>query len=66
MTNRAEVNKGGTDKTWLPTDNFIGRGIVNRPSSPLRDFVRWQGFDIRWRKAIRLDDGRVGGRLQSR
>jgi hypothetical protein len=63
MTKRAEA---GTGQILLCTDNFTGRGIVNRPSSPLRDFVRWQGFDIRWRKAIRLEDGRVGGGMQSR
>jgi hypothetical protein len=64
MTNRAEFK--GAVAHQLPTDNFTGRGIVNRPSSPLRDFVRWQGFDIRWRKAIRLEDGRVGGGMKSR
>ena len=41
ITNKAELEgESATELMWLYIGSSLGRGVVSRLSSPLRDFVR--------------------------
>jgi hypothetical protein len=44
ITNKMARKARRLEKACGRIGDSLGRGIVSRLSSPLRDFVRWQGF----------------------